>query len=57
LILKHNGHRITIFHPKNSNQYKVVIDNVFGNKMFNDVASAKNAAFNGVEYLKKKGKR
>lgn len=53
MVLKYDGHRITIFHPKNSNQYKVVIDNTFGKKLFNDVASAKIAAFKGVEYLNK----
>lgn len=56
LILKYDSHRITIFQTKNSNQYKVVIDGTFGKKIFNDVASAKNAAFKGVEYLKGKGK-
>lgn len=55
LILKYDSHRITIFHPKNSSQYKVVIDDIFGKKIFNDVISAKNAAFKGVEYLKEKG--
>jgi len=55
LILKYDGHRVTIFHPKNSSQYKVVIDDTFGKKIFNDVTSAKNAAFKGVEYLKDKG--
>ena len=56
LVLKYEGHRITIFHPNNSSQYKVVIDETFGNKTFKDVASAKNAAFKGVEYFKENGK-
>lgn len=57
LILKYNGHRITIFRPINSSQYKAVIDNTFGKKLFNDVASAKSAAFKGVEYLNKKNNK
>jgi hypothetical protein len=55
LILKYDNHRITIFRLNNSSQYKVVIDKTFGKKIFNDVASAKIAAFKGVEYLKEKG--
>jgi hypothetical protein len=55
LILKYDGHRITIFHPMSSNKYKVVINDIFGTKLFDDIHSAKLAAFKGVEYLKKKG--
>lgn len=55
LILKIDGHRILIFKPKNMNKYKVVIDDIFGKKLFEEVSLAKHAAFEGVEYLKKRG--
>jgi len=56
LILRFDGHKLLIFKYKTTNKYKVVIDETFGNKLFDDILSAKNAAFKGVEYLKERGK-
>lgn len=54
-FLKIEGHLLIIFKNKINNKYKVKIDEKYGQKAFQDLKEAKVAAFNGVEYLKRKG--
>lgn len=50
------GHHLLIYRDKKTGRYKVKIDDVFGNKSFETLKKAKVAAFNGMEYMKEKGK-
>jgi hypothetical protein len=47
-------HHLLIYRVKNTNKYKVKIDETFGKKTFDTLEKAKIAAFNGMEYLKDK---
>lgn len=47
---------LLIYQDKKSNKYKVKIGERFGKKTFDTLEKAKIAAFNGMEYLKEKGK-
>ena len=49
-------HHLLIYRVKKTNSYKVKLDDIFGNKTFDKIEQAKIAAFNGMEYFKKKGK-
>lgn len=50
--LKIDGKFVTIYKDKRTGKYKVSIDSTFGKKSFENLAEAKVAAFNGIEYLK-----
>lgn len=52
--LRIESHFILIYVDKFSKKYKVKIDETFGKKEFNSLVEAKIAAFNGIEYFKKK---
>lgn len=54
--LRHQGHFLLIYKEKRTLKYKVKIDDTFGKKSFNDLSKAKIAVFNGIEYMKEKGK-
>ena len=47
---------LLIYKDKKTNKYKVKINEQFGYKTFDTLEKAKIAAFNGMEYLKDKGK-
>ncbi len=53
--LNASGYNVVIYREKQSDNFKVKIDNVFGKKKFDTLQKAKIAAFNGLEYLKNKG--
>lgn len=55
IYLNHKEHHIVIFKDK-SQKYKVIIDDIFGKKTFQELHKAKIAAFNGIEYFKEIGK-
>jgi hypothetical protein len=52
--LKIETHFILIYIDKKTQKYKVKIDETFGKKEFVTLIEAKIAAFNGIEYFKKK---
>lgn len=53
--LKKDEHLLLIFTDKKTNKFKVKIDEIYGNKFFNNLEKAKVAVFDGIEYLKAKG--
>ncbi len=50
------GHHLLIYRDKRTKKYKVKIDDTFGHKTFDTLQKAKVATFNGMEYMKEKGK-
>ena len=54
IYLNYKNHRIVIF-KDSLQQYKVKIDKTHGKKIFEDLKKTKFAAFDGIEYFKKKG--
>lgn len=48
------GHRLLIFKDKKTSKYKCKIGEVWGKKSFDTVEQAKNAVYNGIDYLKEK---
>lgn len=46
---------LIIFRDKKTNEFKLLLNRVFGKKAFRTLDDAKAAAFEGVEYLKDKG--
>ena len=53
--LKYVGHYLLIYRDKLTDKFKVKIDEVFGNKLFDDLNQAKIATFNGIEHFKETG--
>jgi hypothetical protein len=47
-------HRLLIFKDKKTNKFKCKIGSVWGKKSFDTVEQAKNAVYNGIDYLKEK---
>ncbi|MES2387861.1 MAG: hypothetical protein V4543_07645 [Bacteroidota bacterium] len=51
-----DGHHLVIYKNIQTKKFKVKIGDTFGKKEFDTFVKAKIAAFNGMEYLKDKGK-
>lgn len=47
-------HRLLIFKDKKTNKFKCKIGSVWGKKSFDSIEQAKNAIYNGIDYLKEK---
>lgn len=52
----YEDHRLLIFKDQKTSKYKCKIGNVWGKKNFESIEQAKNAIFNGIDYLKQKNK-
>lgn len=55
LFLNVNEHHLLIYQDKRTKKYKVKVGETFGKKLFESLAKAKIAAFNGMEFLKDRG--
>lgn len=52
--LKIENHLLVIFKDKFTQQFKVIIDNTTGSKLFENLEKAKLATFKGIEHSKKR---
>lgn len=50
------GHKLLIFKDPQTKKFKCKIGDVWGNKIFETIEQAKHAVYNGIDYLKEKGK-
>lgn len=55
LYLKVDSVPVVICRESDNNSFRVIIGKTVGKKLFSKLSDAKMAAFNGVEYLKKRG--
>ena len=53
LYLRVKGDYVLIFQDKKTKKYKCLINETFGQKLFDTIEQAKVGAFNGLEYFKK----
>ncbi len=49
-------HQLLIFKDSETKKFKCKIGNVWGKKSFETIEQAKHAVFNGIDYLKEKGR-
>jgi hypothetical protein len=54
--LNYQEHRLLIFKDQKTKKYKCKIGEVWGKKSFDNMEQAKNAVYNGIDYLKEKDK-
>ena len=55
-FLNYENHHLLIFRDRYSGKFKLKIDEIYGNKTYDDIDNAKIAVFKNVEYLKEMGK-
>lgn len=56
LTMVFEDHHLLIFKDKKTTKYKCKIGDVWGKKTFLTIEQAKNAVYNGIDYLKEKNK-
>jgi hypothetical protein len=55
-FLNFEEHQLLIFKDSETKKFKCKIGDVWGKKTFETIEQAKHAVFNGIDYLKEKGK-